>query len=60
MTGIEGDGTMAQQAEHEDVVVVGWLRGDDYEAALAYRRRDDTPRSDDQPSPPDQPPPDRR
>jgi hypothetical protein len=34
---------MAQQTEVEDVIVVGWLRGDDYEAALAYRRRDDQP-----------------
>ena len=50
---------MAPQTEHEDVVVVGWLRGDDYEAALAYRRRDDTPRSDDQPAPPPKPTPDR-
>jgi hypothetical protein len=32
---------MTQQTETEDVIVVGWLRGDDYEAALAYRRRDD-------------------
>lgn len=40
---------MTQQAEHEDVVVVGWLRGDDYEAALAYRRRDDPAPRDDQP-----------
>jgi hypothetical protein len=32
---------MAQQTEAEDVIVVGWLRGDDYEAALAYRRRDE-------------------
>ena len=41
---------MAQQTEHEDVVVVGWLRGDDYEAALAYRRRDDLVPTDDQPA----------
>ena len=32
---------MPQQTEAEDVIVVGWLRGDDYEAALAYRRLDD-------------------
>jgi hypothetical protein len=31
---------MAQEPEQDDVVVMGWLRGDDYEAALAYRRRD--------------------
>lgn len=48
---------MPQQAEHEDVVVVGWLRGDDYEAALAYRRRDDLTPKDDQPKrQPPQPP----
>jgi hypothetical protein len=29
---------MPQQIESDDVVVVGWLRGDDYEAALAYQR----------------------
>jgi hypothetical protein len=29
-----------RDSEREDVIVVGWLRGDDYEAALAYRRRD--------------------
>ena len=40
---------MPQQTEHEDVVVVGWLRGDDYEAAIAYRRREDASPKDDQP-----------
>jgi len=48
---------MAQQTEHDDVVVVGWLRGDDYEAALAYRRRDEPVPADDQPNrQPAQPP----
>lgn len=44
---------MAPQTEPEDVVVVGWLRGDDYEAALAYRRRDETviPVEDETPAP---------
>ncbi|WP_170324095.1 hypothetical protein [Cryptosporangium phraense] len=51
---------MAQQTEHEDVVVVGWLRGDDYEAALAYRRREDLPRPADQPKSSDEPTPERR
>ena len=44
---------MAQQTEAEDVVVVGWLRGDDYEAALAYRRRDEpTDQPEEKPVPP--------
>jgi hypothetical protein len=29
-----------QHTDREDVIVTGWLNGDDYEAALAYRRRD--------------------
>jgi hypothetical protein len=29
-----------QHADREDVIVTGWLNGDDYEAALAYRRRE--------------------
>lgn len=44
---------MAQHTDAEDVVVVGWLRGDDYEAALAYRRRDEpTDQTEDEPVPP--------
>ena len=47
---------MAQQTEAEDVVVVGWLRGDDYEAALAYRRRDElVAPPEDKPAPPTNP-----
>lgn len=30
---------MAEPEPDEDAVVMGWLRGDDYEAALALRRR---------------------
>jgi hypothetical protein len=29
-----------RDAEREEVIVVGWLRGEDYEAAVAYRRRE--------------------
>jgi hypothetical protein len=43
---------MVPQTEQEDVVVVGWLRGDDYEAALAYRRREEPTQPDDPPNPP--------
>ena len=50
---------MPQQTEQEDVVVVGWLRGDDYEAALAYRRREEPVRTDDQPTAPAPKPPER-
>lgn len=31
---------MTEPEGDRDAVLIGWLRGDDYEAALAFRRRD--------------------
>ncbi len=49
-------GAVVEKDEQDDVLIVGWLRGDDYEAALAYRRAD-RQRPDRPASPPAENPP---
>lgn len=34
---------MSETEPDQDAVVIGWLRGDDYEAALAFRHREPCP-----------------